>query len=135
MVSTQAVESINKAEFVRTCMRLGQPRRVTIRAVDGKPLHSLHPLQVNEPSKWYTRGSCCETQNLGPLLPVERLQCSPPPNNDRVRACVSVVLGCSSPFVHINVRCSRDKQFHLLFVELDESSEGEGIDHAEGTYD
>ena len=129
-MSIKVVECIDKGESVRTGMRLGQPGWVTVRAVDGEPLYSLHSLQVDKPSQWHTRGSCRETQNFGPLLSVERLQRSPPPDDNRVRARVSIVLGRSPPLIHINVRRSRNKQFHLLFVELRGFSEGEGNGHA-----
>ena len=54
VVSIKAVESTDKREFVRTCMRLGQPGWVTIRTMDGEPLHALHALQVDKPSQRHT---------------------------------------------------------------------------------
>lgn len=64
------------------------------------------------------RLTCCEAENLGSLVAVERLEGSPPPCDDWVGLAVTVVLGGGAPLVDINVRCSRDQQLDLLIVEL-----------------
>jgi len=72
-------------------------------------LNSLHPLEIDEPIEGYTRSAGRKAQHLGPLFTIERLEGPPPPNNDGVRACVSVVLRRGSPLVNVNIRRPRNE--------------------------
>lgn len=83
-----------------------------------KSLNPLHPLEINEAIEGHTRSASRKAQNLGPLFTIERLESSPPPYNDGIRACVSVVFRCSSPLINVNVRRPRNEQLEFLFIEL-----------------
>ena len=84
-------------------MCLRQSVRVTIRPMNGESLDTLDTLQIHEASKGYTRRACGEAEDLRPLFTVERFECSPPPNDNGIRASVSVVLCSSTPFVYVDI--------------------------------
>lgn len=86
--------------------------------MDREPLHSLNALQVYEPFERHTRCTSCEAEHLRLLVTIERLERSPPPNDDRIRARIARVLCCRPPFIDVYVWGTRDKEFHLLLVEL-----------------
>ena len=102
-------------------MSLRQTVDLAICAVDREALHSLHALKIRKASQGYTRGPCCETEHLRALVTVERLECSPPPDDDRIRAGVTMVLCSTSPLVNVDVRRSRNQELHFLLVELEKN--------------
>lgn len=89
--------------------------------MDGEPLDTLYTLQLREAVEGDARSASSEAQNLGPLFSVERLQRTPPPDDDWVGTGVAVVLGRSTPLVDINVRSARNQQLKFLLVELCET--------------
>lgn len=101
-----------------TCVRLWETIGVAVRPMDGESLDTLDTLELGEAAEGYSRGTSSEAQYLGPLFSVERLQSTPPPDDDWIRTRVSVVLSRSTPFVNIDIRSTRDEQFKLLLVEL-----------------
>ena len=103
-------------------MRLWETIGVAVRPMDGESLDTLDTLQLGEAAEGHSRGAGSEAQYLGPLFSVERLQSTPPPDDDWIRTRVAIVLGRSTPFVNIDIRSARDEQFKLLLVELWEES-------------
>ena len=99
-------------------MRLRKTVRVAIRFVDREPLGALHTLQLHETAQRHTRRSRRETEHFRPLFPRERLERTPEPDDDRIRARVPVVLRRRPPLIDVNVGCAGDEQLKLLFVEL-----------------
>ena len=95
--------------MVLTGMRLRQAVNLAVGLVDREPLDTLDTLQVDEAAERHAGCARSEAEDLGSLLTVERLERSPPPDNDGVGAGVAVVLRRSAPFVYIDVRGSRDQ--------------------------
>lgn len=90
-------------------MRLRQAVRVAICAVDGEPLGALDSLEVPKAIKRDTRRAGGEAEQFCALIPSEGLEGAPPPDDDRVRASITVVLGRSAPLIDIYIRRSRDQ--------------------------
>src|ERR1700676_4831151 len=86
--------------------------------MDRESLHTLHALQIYEAAERHTGGTGGKTEDLGSLVAVERLECSPPPNNYWVRAGVAIVFCRRAPFVYVDVRRAGDKELQFLFIEL-----------------
>lgn len=72
-------------------------------------LYSLYSLEIDETIERDTRSASRKAQHLGPFFAIERLESSPPPNDDGVRACVSVVFRRRSPLVDVNIRRPGDE--------------------------
>jgi hypothetical protein len=81
-------------------------------------LYTLHPLQIYETAERHAGGTGGKTEDLGSLVTVERLECSPPPNDYWVRAGVAIVFCRRAPFIYVNVWRAGNKELELLFVEL-----------------
>jgi hypothetical protein len=86
--------------------------------MDRESLHTLDTLQIHEAAKRNSRGTGRKTEDLGSLVAIKRLEGSPPPYDNWIRAVVTIIFRCSSPFVHIDIRCARNEKFELLLVEL-----------------
>ena len=86
--------------------------------MDRETLGTLDTLQLDESAQRYTGCARCEAENLGSFFTIEGLERSPPPNDNRIGACVAIVLGSSAPFVHVDVRGSGDQKFELFLIEL-----------------
>lgn len=67
-------------------------------------LDSLYPLEIDETIERHTRSAGRKAQHLGPFFAIERLESPPPPNDNGVRACVSVVFRRSSPLIDVDIR-------------------------------
>ena len=67
-----------------TGMRRRKAVRVAIRLVYREALSALHALQLDEAPERDAGRARREAEHLRPLLPVERLERAPEPNDDRV---------------------------------------------------
>ena len=90
-------------------MRLWETIGVAVRPMDGESLDTLDTLQVHEAAEGNTRSASREAEHLRPLFAVERLECAPPPYDDRVGARVAVVLRCGPPLVDVDVGRAGDE--------------------------
>ena len=86
--------------------------------MDRETLDALNALQITEAAQRHPRSARGETQNLGSLIPIERLESTPPPDYHRIGAGVPIVICCCAPLVHVDIWCPRNEELELLFVEL-----------------
>ena len=83
-----------------------------------KALGALYTLQIIESTQGYPRRASGKTEHLRAFISIKRLERTPPPDNDRIRAGIPVIFRCRAPLINVDIWSTGYEQFEFLLIEL-----------------
>ena len=101
-----------------TGVRLRKSVGLSVSTMDRESLDALDALEIHKAIERNTRCPGGKTKHFRPFVTIERLERSPPPNNDRFRAMIADIFCCRSPFIHVDIWSTGNEQLQFLLVEL-----------------